>query len=139
MCLSFPDLLSHPDSIPVFFSDHVSLLSLPVHVLHFSFPADIRVIEIPHQNKSLQAQCLLHLKQEGLINRIPLRQPVIDSHQMSFIGNFLLQVLKIFVAVSQRLPFTIYTFINIHPHSESPDPLISSKMLVAHNHSTPIV
>lgn len=49
-------------------------------------PAGICVVEIPCQNESLGS--LLQLKQEGLINRLPLvRWPIVDPyHQMSFIG-----------------------------------------------------
>lgn len=46
----------------------------------------MRVVEIPHQDESLQAQCFFYVKQEGHINTLPLiRQPVVD-HKVSFIG-----------------------------------------------------
>jgi len=50
---------------------------LPV-TLHATIPADIWVIEIPHQDKSPQARHLLQLKQEGLNSLLLIRWPVAD-------------------------------------------------------------
>ena len=48
---------------------------------HATIPADIRVVEIPHQDRSPRAQHLLQLKQEGLVNRLPLiRWPLADPN-----------------------------------------------------------
>lgn len=50
-------------------------------------PMDIQVVEIPHQDKSLQAWCILYLRPEGLVNRLPwIWWPVVDlDNQVSFI------------------------------------------------------
>ena len=46
-----------------------------------AIPADIRVAEIPHQDKSLRARHLPLLKQEGLVNRLHLiRWPAADPN-----------------------------------------------------------
>jgi len=37
---------------------------------HATIPADNRVVEIPHQDKSLRARHLLQLKQEGLFQSL---------------------------------------------------------------------
>jgi len=54
--------------------------------LHAVFPADIQLIEIPHQDESLWSSNLLLLK-KGFISKLPLiRQPVVvPYHQMFFI------------------------------------------------------
>jgi len=82
------------------------------------FPADIRVVEIPHQNESLQVWRLLYLKNASLVHRLLLiSQPVVDTdHQMSFIclvSDFYPQAVDLIMTISQRQLFTIYQFLNI--------------------------
>ena len=45
---------------------------------HATIPADIWVLEIPHQDKSPRARHLLQLKQEGLNSLLLIRWPVAD-------------------------------------------------------------
>lgn len=90
-----------------------------------AFTADIRVAEILHRDKSMQAQCLLYLKQRDLIHNLPLiRWSVVDHrHHMFFIGpvlDFYPQALNLFMAVSQMQLFTIYPFLSLANNYHSP-------------------
>jgi len=55
---------------------------------HVTFPADVRVVEVPQQNESLQALYLLSLEHEGFINRLYLiTSPVVDTnHKVPFLA-----------------------------------------------------
>jgi len=62
-------------------------------------------VETLHQNKSLQLQQFLQLKQEDLANRLPLIRWPVEDHHLSFICPvFSLnpQALDVFLIVSQR-------------------------------------
>jgi len=55
--------------------------SLAAH--HIVFPADIHVVDIPHQDENVRTRDFLQLKQESLINRLPLiRWPVVESQYL---------------------------------------------------------
>jgi len=66
----------------------------------------------------------LKLKQEGLVSRLPLiRQPLVDpDHRVPFIdllSNFDPQGLNLFVTVSQKHLFTVYSLFNIEGNSSA--------------------
>ena len=74
--------------------------------------------EIPHQEEYLQAQCLLQLKEEGLISRLLfIRWPVVNLwHQVPFISlipSSNAQALNLLLTFSQRVFLSVYPLFNI--------------------------
>jgi len=46
-----------------------------------TFPADVRVVEVPQQDERLRARSLLELEEKGFISRLPLiKWPGVDTH-----------------------------------------------------------
>jgi len=52
---------------------------------HATIPADIQVVEIPHQHKSPRARHHLQLKQGGLVSRLPPNQVACSRPQLDAI------------------------------------------------------
>jgi len=66
----------------------LSSMHYSAYACQATFPADVGVIEVPQQDKSLQVQCILYLEYAVFINRLPLRGwPVVDTkHKVAFIA-----------------------------------------------------
>lgn len=81
---------------------------------HIAFPADIRMIKVPHEYHSLQSYSFLHLSKEAFTYLVSLsRQPVVDAYHDITCGglSFYLQALEWFVTCSKaklHLPELIF-------------------------------
>lgn len=108
-----------------------------------TFSADVKVVEVPQQDNSLQSQCLLWLKEEGFINRLHLiRQPTVDTnYKIPFAASVFNShpcAFSLLMAILQGKLFTLCSFLgkNISYHPSLP---VSSAQLIAINSHTPVM
>lgn len=100
------------------------------------------MIEIPHQDESLWAWHFLQLKQEGLLDRLPLiRWPVVDSdHVLCWsLPNFNPQALYHPDCYSERAPCSLSTYWHRGQLPTPPTLPIPSRKPIALNGGIPIM
>lgn len=104
------------------------------------FPADICMVEIPHQEEPVSATRLVAETKRLLLIRQPVEDP---SHHMSFtdlVPDLKPLAFNLILSVSQRQLFIIYSLLNIEGNFfTSPAFPTPSKKLIILNHSIPVV
>jgi len=101
------------------------------------------VVDVPRQDGSLRARCLLELEEEGFISRLPLiTWPGVDTnHKVTFVAwvsDSYPGAFDLLVAILQRQLFTLSPFLAIEGNPSSPpSSSVPSKQPAAIDSCTP--